>query len=191
VLRSAGHRVETFETARAFLDQDVAEGPACAVVDLGLPDLSGPELQRVLNRPERPVPVIFLTGDGDVALLVQAMKAGAIEVLIKPIESDRLLAAVREALERDGREQAERRVLAELRRRYATLTPRQREVMAHVVEGRLNREIAAILGTSEITVKLHRAKLMLRMQVKNAAELIHAANRLASKLRARRLTPKP
>ena len=191
LFRDAGFGVEVIKSGWAFLDWHVGDERACVVADMRLPDMTGVELERELHGRERPLPMVLLVEEGNVEAAVEAMKFGANEVLTTPFEPDRLLTAVAEALERDDREQAERQVLLELQRRYASLTPRQREVMAYIVEGRLNREIAVTLGTSEITIKLHRAKLLHRMQVKNAAELIHLANRLSSKPRSRRMTPTP
>jgi FixJ family two-component response regulator len=174
LLQSAGFSVQTFSSAREFLDQRGADSPGCILVDLSMPGLSGLELQRALVQRGDARPVIFLTGQGDIPSTVEAMKAGAVDFLTKPCDEARLISAVSGALEKDraGRQaQAERHSLDE---RVASLTPREREVLKRVVAGRLNKQIAAELGTAEKTVKVHRARMMRKMQFDSLAELVRA-----------------
>jgi FixJ family two-component response regulator len=174
LLRSAGFAVQTFSSARDFLEQRGADAAGCILVDLSMPGLSGLELQRSLVQMNDGRPVIFLTGRGDIPSTVEAMKAGAVDFLTKPCDEARLLAAVSAAVERDcaGREaQAERESIDA---RVASLTPREREVLKRVVAGRLNKQIAAELGTAEKTVKVHRARMMRKMQFDSLAELVRA-----------------
>jgi len=157
LLRSAGFGVETFASAQEFLARPPSDLPGCLVLDVGLPDLSGLDLQQRMAEMNREIPIVFITGHGDVPTSVRAMKAGAVEFLMKPFGERDLFDAIRQAVDRD---QVARRLhaeLSELRQRYASLTPREREVLERVVSGRLNKQIAAELGTREITVKVHRA----------------------------------
>ncbi len=179
LLRASGHRVQAFASAREFLESG-ADGsiPACLLLDVSMPGLDGLDLQRELQARDVALPVVFITGHGDIPMSVKAMKAGAVNFLAKPVRDSELLAAIDEALARSMREHAERRELDELRRRADTLTPREREVMARVVAGRLNKQIADDLGTSEKTVKVHRGRVMAKMKAGSLAQLVRAAERI-------------
>ena len=181
LVRSTGFGVRTFATGREFLDfiaAAPAEGPACVVLDVQLPGPSGLDLQRELARIGARIPIIFLTGRGSIPMSVRAMKEGAVEFLTKPVRSHDLLAAIRAAIAGDRVLQRERCEAAALRERYARLTAREREVMAHVVAGSLNKQIAGELAASERTIKFHRAHVMEKMQAESLAELVRMAARL-------------
>jgi FixJ family two-component response regulator len=178
LLGSVGFAVQVFASAREFLSADRPDAPACLVLDVRLPGLSGLDLQQELARTGGALPIVFLTGHGDIPMSVRAMKAGATEFLTKPWREQDLLDAVRLAIERDQAARHERRELAELRRRHDSLTPRERDVMAGVVAGLLNKQIAFELGTSEATVKEQRRHVMVKMQAGSAAELVRTAQRL-------------
>jgi FixJ family two-component response regulator len=178
LLLTAGWRPETFTSAEEFLERTRTDGPSCLVLDLTLPDLNGLDLQeRVVDRTD--MPVIFITGHADVPTSVQAMKAGAAEFLTKPFGDEVLLHAVEEALERSRVALAREAELRTLQSRHASLTAREREIMAFVVSGLLNKQIAARLGISEITVKAHRGRVMRKMQADSLAELVRAAATLS------------
>ncbi|MBI4903898.1 MAG: response regulator transcription factor [Acidobacteria bacterium] len=179
LLRSVGLKVETFGTARDFLSSQRPDVAGCLVLDVRLPNMSGLELQRQLVDADVGLPIIFITGHGDIPMSVRAMKAGAVEFLTKPFRDQDLLDAVQQAIERDRAAREHRAHLAELHNRCASLSPREQEVMALVVRGLLNKQIAAELGTTEATVKLHRGRVMHKMQADSLADLIRMAERLS------------
>jgi FixJ family two-component response regulator len=178
LLQSADLESETFETPQEFLRHEPAQGPSCIVLDLRLPGMTGLEVQRALAEASVITPIIFVTAFADVPTTVKAMKSGAVEFLTKPFDDQELLDAICRALERDQVARHQQRALSTLQDRYARLTPRERQVMALVVSGRLNKQIAADLGTSEITVKIHRGRVMRKMEVESLAALVQLAARL-------------
>jgi FixJ family two-component response regulator len=178
LLRSARLRVQTFATAREFLKAARHHGPACVVLDIRLPDENGLQVQRELTAAGCSLPLIFITGHGDIPMSVQAMKGGAVEFLTKPFRDEDLLAAIRFALEKDSAQLKRQAELAELRARYNRLTPREREVLERVVKGMLNKQIAADLGTTEITVKIQRHNAIKKMQAQSVAELVRQVEKL-------------
>ena len=177
LLASAGLHVVAFESPRDFLEGLDSEASGCVVLDYSMPGLNGLELQQALAARGSALPVIFLTGKGDIPTSVQAMKGGAADFLTKPVDGEVLLAAVRSAIERDRSQRAERAEREDIERRLATLTAREREVLRRVVAGRLNKQIAAELGTVEKTVKVHRARVMEKMQARSLAELVRLAQK--------------
>ena len=181
LIRAAGLNVQPFTSASEFLKSTRPEGPACLILDVRMPALSGMDLQRELTHAGFHIPIIFVTGHGDIPTSVRAMKAGAVEFLTKPFRSRVLLDAIRAALERDRAEVQKRSELRELHKRYDQLTPREREVMALVTEGLLNKQVAGELSTTEATVKFHRAHLMQKMRADSLAHLIRMAEKLGVK----------
>jgi FixJ family two-component response regulator len=176
LIRSTGMQVETFASGQALLGCQIPDGPACLVLDVQLSEENGLVLQEALQRSERRLPIIFLTGHGSVPICARALKAGAIDFLLKPVDAQDLLAAISRAIEVDCCSQHSRRQCAALESRAETLTPREREVMAMVVTGLLNKQVAGILGTSEKTIKVHRAHVMQKMQATSFAELVRMAD---------------
>jgi FixJ family two-component response regulator len=179
LIRSVGLQVETFATARELLERPQADEPSCLVLDVMLPGSSGLDLPEALSRLASPMPVIFITGHGTIPMSVRAMKAGAIEFLTKPVRDEDLLDAIQHALARDREARRQRHQLAVVRQRYEKLTPRERDVLALVITGRLNKQIAAELGTAEQTIKVHRARIMQKLEVGSVAELVHLSERVA------------
>ncbi|MGA2049890.1 MAG: response regulator transcription factor [Terracidiphilus sp.] len=178
LLISVGLRSECFETAEEFLQSEMPDGPSCLILDVSLPGISGIEFQQQLRKLGRKTPIVFVTGHGDIPMSVKAMKSGAVEFLTKPFGDQDLLDAVRQALACDLASRQEQADLAELEERFERLTRREQEVMKLVVSGLLNKEIASELGTREVTVKVHRGRVMHKMQAGSLAELVRMAARI-------------
>ena len=178
LLRSAGYAVTAFGSAKEFMQQHLADAPGCLVLDVTMPEITGIELQEWLARTRSPLPIIFITGNGDIPTSVRAMKAGAVDFLTKPVKEADLLRAIEIALRRGRETRQTRAEVNAIQERLATLTPREREVLEHVVSGQLNKQIAGDLGTVEKTIKVHRARVMEKMGVQSLAELARLAERM-------------
>ena len=178
LLKAEGFAVQGFTSAKTFLDSYRAEDVSCLVLDVAMPEIDGLALQQRLTHAGLLLPIVFLTGHGDIPMSVQAIKAGAVDFLTKPVEDAGLLSAVRAALRRAVEQRDSIAQTAMLRQRYSKLTPRERDVMDHVVAGQLNKQIAGDLGTGEQTIKVHRGRVMEKMGVQSLADLVRAAERL-------------
>ena len=183
LIRSAGLQVETFASAQEFLARPGAEAPSCLVLDLQLPGLSGLDLQKRMAEVGLEIPIVFLTGHGNIPASVQAMKAGAVEFLTKPFDEQDLLRAIQEAVERDRRTRQHHEEIRELQNRYESLTAREQEVMQQVVSGLLNKQVAAELNITEYTVKIHRGRVMRKMHAESLADLVRMAENLEIRCR--------
>ena len=178
LLRSVGLNAKLFASVSDFLKSEPTEGPSCLVLDVRLPGQSGLEFQRELAAAGRELPIIFITGHGDIPMSVQAMKSGAIEFLTKPVHDQELLDAIQFGLTRDRARRENESELADLRKRFATLSPREREIMIHVARGRLSKQIAGDIGIAEATVKVHRSQLMRKMRARSLPDLVRMAEKI-------------
>jgi FixJ family two-component response regulator len=178
LLKSVGLHAEAFATPQEFLRRELPDGPTCLVLDVRLPGMSGLDVQRKLTEAGVQIPIIFITGHGDIPMTVKAMKSGAVEFLTKPFRDQDLLDAIQQALERDDRTRQQQHEIEELKERYETLTMREREVMGLLVSGMLTKQIASRLGTSEITAQVHRGQVMRKMHANSPVELGRMSERL-------------
>jgi FixJ family two-component response regulator len=177
LLRSVGHSVETFSSAEEFLAREHFDGIGCILLDVQMPGLSGMDLQAELSKAETSMPIVFITGHGDIPMSVEAMRKGAVHFLIKPFDDNDLLAAVREAIEKDRKAKAEQAEIQDIRQRMNLLTPRENEILRYVIAGVLNKQIAFKLNIAEKTVKIHRGRVMEKLCVDSVAELVRLAEK--------------
>ncbi len=178
LLRSAGFKTSTFSSPQQFLDEHDPDAAGCLVLDVAMPKMNGLELQQTLAAQSSDLPIIFLTGHGDIPMSVRSIKQGAVDFLTKPVNDSDLILAIQNAIETNQIARQARIKLNELQQRFARLTPREREVLSHVVSGKINKQIAIDLGTVEKTIKVHRAHLMVKLQVRSLAELVKLSERL-------------
>jgi FixJ family two-component response regulator len=183
LIRSVGLRVELFGSAHEFLERDRPDVPSCMILDIRLPGMSGLDFQRRLAEAKIHIPIIFITGHGDIPMTVRAMKAGAVEFLTKPFNDQDLLDAIQHALEQDRVRRQQEAEIAILRERFELLTPREQEILPRVVSGLLNKQIAGAIGTTEATVKVHRSQLMRKMGAESVADLVRMAERIGIPVR--------
>ena len=177
LLQSAGYKVETYSSAEKFLQRDPYDGVGCMLLDVRMPGLSGMDLQEKLMRPDYMMPIIFLTGHGELSMGVHAMKKGAVDFLTKPCDDEQLLAAVNRAIEKDMQARGSYKEKQEIRRRIELLTPRENEILRYVITGLLNKQIAATLGIAEPTVKIHRGRIMEKLRAESVADLVRMAGK--------------
>jgi FixJ family two-component response regulator len=177
LLQSAGYKVETYSSAEKFLQREPYDGVGCILLDVRMPGLSGMDLQEKLMRPDYMMPIIFLTGHGELSMGVHAMKKGAIDFLTKPCDDEQLLAAVNRAIEKDMQARGSYKEKQEIRRRIELLTPRENEILRYVITGLLNKQIAATLGIAEPTVKIHRGRIMEKLRAESVADLVRMAGK--------------
>ena len=183
LLKAAGYRVEIFASAKEFMERGRQDEVGCLVLDVQMPDLDGLQLQQALAREDRSLPIVFITGHGDIPMSVRAMKAGATDFLSKPFGEEDLLDAIDRALRRAGEESGERAAAQEAKSRLSSLTPREHEVLLHVLAGELNKQIAGALGTSEKTIKVHRGRVMQKMRVRSVADLVRLCEKAGIRLK--------
>jgi FixJ family two-component response regulator len=188
LIRSVGLQVELFGSVPEFLQRNLSDVPSCLILDIRLPGISGLDFQRRLGEANNPIPIIFITGHGDIPMSVRAMKAGAVEFLTKPFRDQDLLDAIQTALERDSSRREQEAELAPMRRRFENLTPRERELLPLIVSGLLNKQIAGRVGTSEATVKVHRSQLMRKLEAHSLPELVRTAEKMGIPVRDPKLS---